>query len=142
MNPSRTLSLHNAAQSLVMDTRSSPLDPKEVMAVAAELYRVGPLNVELAAEVKRLQDIIDEVHSWAVCGCIATPEDMCQNLPHIVAITGPAGVPSVEAVPLAGNPTATVTVKVKSPTGYRSESVHHNITPAQWGDVVKALRSK
>lgn len=41
------------------------------------------------AEIERLRGIIDEVHSWAVCGAIATPEDMAQGLPRIVEITTP-----------------------------------------------------
>lgn len=41
------------------------------------------------AEIERLRGIIDEVHSWAVCGCIATPQDMAQGLPRIVEITTP-----------------------------------------------------
>lgn len=41
------------------------------------------------AEIARLLAVVDEVHAWAVCGCIATPEDMVENLPHIVEITTP-----------------------------------------------------
>ena len=37
----------------------------------------------------RLRKIVDEVHAWAVCACIATPEDMYQNFPRIVEITSP-----------------------------------------------------
>ena len=40
-------------------------------------------------ENKRLRDIIDEIHAWAVCSCIATPEDMMQNMPRVVEITSP-----------------------------------------------------
>lgn len=43
----------------------------------------------LKAEVERFRAIVDEVHSWAVCAAIASPEDMAQNFPHIVEITGP-----------------------------------------------------
>jgi hypothetical protein len=46
--------------------------------------------VEPTAELKRLRAVIDEVHSWAVCGCIADAEDMAQNLPRIVEITTPS----------------------------------------------------
>lgn len=40
-------------------------------------------------EIARLSAIVDEVHAWAVCGCIATPDDLAQNLPRIVEITTP-----------------------------------------------------
>lgn len=51
----------------------------------------------LQDEIKRLAAIVDEVHSWAVCGAIASDADMCESLPHIVAITGPAGDPIAPA---------------------------------------------
>lgn len=41
------------------------------------------------AEIARLLAVVDEVHAWAVCGCIATPDDMAKNLPRIVEITTP-----------------------------------------------------
>ena len=47
---------------------------------------------DLVAANKRIYDleaVIDEVHSWAVCGCIASPDDMAKNLPRIVEITTP-----------------------------------------------------
>lgn len=50
------------------------------------------LAAELQAErakTERLRVIIDEVHSWVVCGCIATPQDMAQNFEHITKITAP-----------------------------------------------------
>ena len=31
--------------------------------------------------------VIEEVHAWAVCGAITSPEDMMQNLPRIAEIT-------------------------------------------------------
>lgn len=31
-----------------------------------------------------------EVHAWAVCAAITTPEDMAENFPRIVAIPGHA----------------------------------------------------
>ena len=40
-------------------------------------------------ENRRLRAVIEEVHSWAVCACFATPEDMAQNFPRIVEITTP-----------------------------------------------------
>ena len=40
-------------------------------------------------ENKRLRDIIDEIHAWSVCSCIATPEDMMQNMHRVVEITSP-----------------------------------------------------
>ena len=36
-----------------------------------------------------LEKVIEEVHSWAVCGCITTADDMMQNIPRIVEITTP-----------------------------------------------------
>ena len=47
---------------------------------------------DLVAANKRIYDleaVLDEVHSWAVCGCIASPDDMAKNLPRIVEITTP-----------------------------------------------------
>ncbi len=44
----------------------------------------------LRTEVARQAAIIAEVHAWAVCAAITTLEDMAQNFPHIVAITGHA----------------------------------------------------
>ena len=41
----------------------------------------------LLSEVDRLQKIVVEVNSWAVCAVLTTPEDMAQNLPRIVEIT-------------------------------------------------------
>lgn len=46
---------------------------------------------KLSQENLRLSKIVQEVHNWAVCGCIAPPEDLMQNLPHIIAITKPEG---------------------------------------------------
>ena len=43
----------------------------------------------MACEITRLRGVVGEVHSWAVCGSITTPEDMAQNLPRIVEITAP-----------------------------------------------------
>ena len=40
-------------------------------------------------ENRRLRAVIEEVHSWAVCACFATPEDMAENFPRIVEITIP-----------------------------------------------------
>lgn len=28
-----------------------------------------------------------EINNWAVCGCIASPEDMMQNLPRIIELS-------------------------------------------------------
>ena len=66
---------------------------------------VGPDTTPAAAaepsELDRLRAIIDEVHSWAVCACIASPEDMAQNFPHIVEITLPAATPAAAAEPMS-----------------------------------------
>jgi hypothetical protein len=42
---------------------------------------------ELRGRIQHLESIINEVHSWAVCAAIATPDDMAQNFPRIVEIT-------------------------------------------------------
>lgn len=42
-----------------------------------------------ADEIARLDKIIEEVHSWVVCGAIATPEDMAYSFPRIAEITEP-----------------------------------------------------
>lgn len=47
------------------------------------------LVLAMAHEIERLRGVVDEVHSWAVCGAIAGPEDMAQNLPRIAEITAP-----------------------------------------------------
>lgn len=36
-----------------------------------------------------LEAIIAEVHGWAVCYAIATPQDMAQDFPRIIEITDP-----------------------------------------------------
>lgn len=43
----------------------------------------------LEQENSRLKIIIEEVHAWAVCAAITTPEDMAQNFPRIIQITSP-----------------------------------------------------
>lgn len=40
-------------------------------------------------EVARLRSIIDEIHSWIVCACIATAEDMAGNFERVAEITDP-----------------------------------------------------
>lgn len=42
---------------------------------------------ELEAAFKQAKTALEEVNDWAVCGCLATPEDMMQNLPRIIEIT-------------------------------------------------------
>ena len=64
------------------------------LGLRAEQHRDGRLAALEAlaiveTENKRLRDIIDEIHAWAVCYCIATPEDMMQNMPRVVEITSP-----------------------------------------------------
>lgn len=43
----------------------------------------------LLCHIDDLNEIIAEVHSWAVCSAIATPEDMMQNIGRIGKITAP-----------------------------------------------------
>lgn len=61
-----------------------------VAGLTADSFIPASLNEGLLAdEVRRLRGIIDEVHSWVVCGCIAPPEDMAQNFERITVITAP-----------------------------------------------------
>jgi len=46
-------------------------------------------NFQEVSEEDRLRAIISEVHSWAGCASIATPEDMMQNIDRIIEITNP-----------------------------------------------------
>ena len=48
--------------------------------VAAELRRLHEVNTEMLEALR-------EINSWIVCACIATPEDMAQNFPHILQVT-------------------------------------------------------
>lgn len=43
----------------------------------------------LAVELEEARKRLNEIHNWAVCGAIATPEDMMQNLPRIVELSDP-----------------------------------------------------
>lgn len=55
-------------------------------------YTHGHVPVTLddgAKEIERLRSIIDEIHGWAVCYAIASPQDMAQNFPRIIEITDP-----------------------------------------------------
>jgi hypothetical protein len=45
------------------------------------------LVLAMAQEIERLRGVVAEVSDWAICACLATPEDMAQNLPRIVEIT-------------------------------------------------------
>lgn len=65
-----------------------------------EASQGSPLERLLANEVLRLIAVTDEVHSWVVCGCIASPEDMAGNFERIVAITAP-GASVEDATPKA-----------------------------------------
>jgi hypothetical protein len=40
-------------------------------------------------EIARLKSIISEIHSWIVCACITTPEDMAENFDRVAQITDP-----------------------------------------------------
>lgn len=42
----------------------------------------------LEAQLKQAKENLEEVNNWAVCGCLTTAEDMMQNLPRIIEITG------------------------------------------------------
>lgn len=77
------------------------------LGLRAEQHRDGRLAALEAlaiveTENRRLLDIIGEVHSWAVCACIATPEEMMQNISRIVEITRP-NVKLTNAAPTKGN---------------------------------------
>jgi hypothetical protein len=43
----------------------------------------------LQRRVREQREIIDEVHSWIVCACIANAEDMMQSAERIAEITSP-----------------------------------------------------
>jgi hypothetical protein len=43
----------------------------------------------MAEEILRLRSITDEIHAWAVCGCIADAEDMMKNIERVCDITAP-----------------------------------------------------
>ena len=45
------------------------------------------LVYSLAAELEDARKRLAEVHSWIVCACIATPEDMMQSAPRMTAVT-------------------------------------------------------
>lgn len=45
--------------------------------------------VAAGAEAERLKSVLAEVHAWAVCAPIASPDDMAQNFPRIIEITSP-----------------------------------------------------
>lgn len=45
--------------------------------------------VALRDLVSKQREIIEEVHSWIVCACIASPEDMMESAGRIAEITGP-----------------------------------------------------
>jgi hypothetical protein len=51
--------------------------------------RVEGALTDLHSELNDARTVIEEVHSWAVCGAIASADDMAQNLPRIVEITAP-----------------------------------------------------
>ncbi len=65
-----------------------PLDEDAVLYVCTprQLFALVKTREDM---VDRLRAIIDEVHSWVVCGCIAPAEDMAQNFEHITKITTP-----------------------------------------------------
>lgn len=75
---------------------TKPGGPWIVRCIAAGLGRPPPLPVaDASSEVARLRAVVNEVHAWAVCGAIAPPTDMMQNLERIVEITSlPDQVPS------------------------------------------------
>jgi hypothetical protein len=75
-------------------TNGTASELSDVLGLRFEQQRDGRLAALEAlaiveTENKRLRDIIDEIHAWAVCSCIATPEDMMQNMPRVVEITRP-----------------------------------------------------
>lgn len=80
----------------VQDGKYTVVFDRESGALRAERYGAewrdltgDKLVYSLAAEVQRLREVVAEVHSWAVCSAIATPDDMAQSFPRIVEITTP-----------------------------------------------------
>ena len=45
------------------------------------------LVLSMLQEVEELRQIVNEVHSWIVCACMATPEEMAGNFERIEQIT-------------------------------------------------------
>ncbi|MEJ0004414.1 MAG: hypothetical protein WDN30_14325 [Pararobbsia sp.] len=88
-NPELTVVLASQAGRVSSMTLDGELDPASFLPT---LTLHGPYLAEEPAEsarLKLLQAIVDEVHAWAVCAGIASPEDMAQNFPRIVDITAP-----------------------------------------------------
>lgn len=92
-------------------------------------------------EVKRLREVVNEVHAWVVCGAITSPEDMAANFSRIAAITTPGA--SVDdptpKVKVAEGATATLSYRLVASTGYTCEAEHHDVAPETYGQIVGLL---
>lgn len=64
-------------------------DADDLEALRHDLDRYIKIASAEATLADARQLIIDEVHAWAVCAAITTPEDMAQNFAHIAEITAP-----------------------------------------------------
>ncbi|MNK80466.1 hypothetical protein D3C87_1001810 [compost metagenome] len=63
---------------------------RAILQATVESYPITRAQSEaLALEVLRLRSIMDEIHAWAVCGCIADADDMMQNIERVCDITAP-----------------------------------------------------
>lgn len=80
--PTQATKLRNAAKTTGLDGIVDLLNQ------AADALEADEQKA-LAMEVLRLKGIIGEVHSWIVCGCITSAEDMMGNAERITEITGP-----------------------------------------------------
>lgn len=65
----------DAYQEMIAAMRGEPSEQEQI-AILQEL-------------VSKQREIIEEVHSWIVCACIASAEDMMQSAERIAEITGP-----------------------------------------------------
>ena len=43
-------------------------------------------DARLIAAAPDLLEALDELESWLVCACIASPEDMAQSFPHMLQV--------------------------------------------------------
>jgi hypothetical protein len=95
----------------------------------------------LGQEIKRLRAVVDEVHRWVVCGCIAPPEDMAGNFERIAAITasGASVEDTTPKYPFPTGTTAVLTLHIESTAGYVGDTTYPRVHPDQWGQVIAAL---
>lgn len=84
------LDYHQAKEMVEHITDQLP-PSEEVISLRRQRDDLLEANNRYLQRARDAEVIIAEVHAWAVCGAITTPEDMAQNLPHIADITAPKG---------------------------------------------------